>query len=146
MTYVNRHLLDKEVVVFQTGKHWVVFLPALIWLGFTFFIYESYLNSILALIPLACASWFLMVALIDFFFSEYAITNQRIFMKEGLLWRTSVETMLSSVAKSELQQSILGRLLGYGQLVVFGFGGANRFSTIRRPEDFQRQLNIQLEK
>lgn len=67
-------------------------------------------------------------------------------MKEGLIWSTSVETMLSTVAKSELQQSILGKIFGYGQLIVFGFGGSNRFSNIRHPAEFQRQLNIQLEK
>ena len=146
MSYVRRNLLEKETILFQTGKHWIVFLPVLIWLGLAYLIYASYLENTLALIPLAFATWFFLVGSIEFFFSEYAITNQRLVMKEGLIWRTSVETMLGSVAKSELQQSILGRILGYGQLIVFGFGGSNRFSNIRHPEIFQRQLNIQLEK
>ena len=146
MSYVKRNLLEKETILFQTGKHWIVFLPVLIWLGLAYLIYWSYLENTLAFIPLAFATWLLLIACIDFFFSEYAVTNQRVFMKEGLIWRTSVETMLGSVAKSELQQSILGRMLGYGQLIVFGFGGSNRFSNIRHPEIFQQQLNIQLEK
>ena len=146
MSYVKRNLLEKETILFQTGKHWIVFLPVPIWLGLAYLIYGSYLENSLAFIPLAFATWFFFVALIDFFFSEYAVTNQRVFMKEGLIWRTSVETMLTSVAKSELQQSILGRILGYGQLIVFGFGGSNRFSNIRHPEVFQKKLNIQLEK
>lgn len=146
MSYVKRNLLEKETILFQTGKHWIIFLPVFIWLGLAYLIYWSYLENTLALIPLTFAIWFFLIACIDFFFSEYAITNQRVFMKEGLIWRTSVETMLSSVAKSELQQSILGHILSYGQLIVFGFGGSNRFSNIRHPEAFQRQLNIQLEK
>lgn len=146
MSYVQRNLLDKEQVLFQTGKHWIVFFPVVVWLCLAYLIYWSYLEDSLALIPLAFSAWFFLIALIDFFFSEYAVTNLRIFMKEGLFWRTSVETMLTSVAKSELQQSILGQILGYGLLIVFGFGGSNRFSNIRHPELFQKQLNIQLEK
>ncbi len=146
MSYVKRQLLDKETIVFHTGKHWIIFLPACIWAGLALLIYLSYLEYNLAIIPLAFACWFFIIAAIDFFCSEYAITNQRIFMKEGLLWRSSVETVLNSVAKSELQQSIMGRILNYGQLIVFGFGGANRFSTIANPSQFQRQLNIQLDK
>lgn len=146
MSYVKRNLLEKETILFQTGKHWIVFLPAPIWLGLAYLVYVSYLQNYLALVPLALAIWFFLTASLEFFFSEYAITSQRVFMKEGLVWRTSVETMLGSVAKSELQQSILGRILGYGQLIVFGFGGSNRFSNIRDPEVFQKQLNIQLEK
>ncbi|MES2203930.1 MAG: PH domain-containing protein [Pseudomonadota bacterium] len=146
MSYVKRNLLEKETILFQTGKHWIIFFPVCIWFSLAYLTYCTYLENKLALIPLTLGVWFFLVAAIDFFFSEYAITNQRVFMKEGLIWRTSVETMLSSVAKSELQQSILGRILGYGQLIVFGFGGSNRFSNIRQPEVFQKQLNIQLEK
>ena len=146
MSYVKRNLLEKEMILFKTGKHWIVFLPVPIWLTLAYLIYWSYLTNMLALIPLAFAGWFFLMAIIEFFFSEYAVTNQRVIMKEGLIWRASVETLLSSVAKSELRQSIFGRLFGYGQLIVFGFGGSNRFSNIHHPEKFQQQLNIQLEK
>lgn len=146
MSYVKRNLLQDEKILFQTGKHWIVFFPVLIWLGLAYFVYYSSLVNILALIPLAFAFWYFLVACIEFFFSEYAVTSHRVFMKEGLVWRTSVETLLSTVAKSELQQSILGRLFDYGQLIVFGFGGSNRFSNIRHPAEFQRQLQIQVDK
>lgn len=146
MSYVKRNLLDKEIILFKTNKHWIVFFPTLLWLGLSYFIYLSSLQNSLTVIPLVFTGWSFLIASIDFFFSEYAITNQRIFMKEGLIWRTSVETMLGSVAKSELQQSLLGRILGYGQLLIFGFGGSNRFVNIWHPEKFQRALNTQLEK
>lgn len=146
MSYVSRNLLKDETIFFKTGKHWIVFLPVLVWLCLAYLIYASYLVNTLALIPLIFALWFLLTGCIDFFFSEYAVTNLRVFMKEGLIWRTSVETVLSSVAKSQLQQSVLGQVLDYGQLIVFGFGGSNRFSSIRHPKMFQQQLNLQLEK
>lgn len=146
MSYVKQHLLEKERILFQTGKHWIVFSPVPVWILLAFMIHYFAVLNYFALVPLALAVWFFLAGLIEIFFSEYAITNQRVFMKEGLVWRTSIETMLSSVAKSELQQSISGRILGYGQLIVFGFGGSNRFSNIRHPDEFQRQLNIQLEK
>lgn len=146
MSYVKQNLLKNEKILFQTRKHWIVFAPMIVWLGLAFVVYYSSMIGALTLAPLALAAWFFILAFIEFFFSEYAITNQRIFMKEGLVWRTSVETMLSTVAKSELQQSVFGRLLGYGQCIIFGFGGSNRFSNIYRPAEFQRQLNIQLDK
>lgn len=146
MSHVARNLLEKEVILFQTGKHWIVFSPVIVWIFLAFLIHHFVVLNYFVLAPLAFAGWFFLAGMIEVCFSEYAVTNQRVFMKEGLVWRTSVETMLSSVAKSEIQQSIPGRVLGYGQLIVFGFGGSNRFSNIRHPVEFQRQLNIQLDK
>lgn len=146
MSYVKNNLLEKEVILFETGKHWIIFAPVPVWIFLAFLVYHFAVLNYFALVPLALATWFSLAGVIEICFSEYAITNQRLFMKEGLVWRTSVETMLSSVAKSELQQSIPGRVLGYGQLIVFGFGGSNRFSNIRHPKKFQRELSIQLDK
>jgi len=146
MSHVGRNLLEKEVILFQTGKHWIIFSPVPIWIFLAFLVHHFAVLTYFSLAPLGLAMWFFLVGIIEVYFSEYAITNQRVFMKEGLVWRTSVETMLSSVAKSELQQSISGRILGYGQLIIFGFGGSNHFSNIRRPAEFQRQLNLQLER
>ncbi|WP_052063588.1 PH domain-containing protein [Nitrincola sp. A-D6] len=55
--------------------------------------------------------------------TRYTLTNVRIMSKSGVLGVSTHELMLRSVDGVSLQQSLLGRLLGYGTLKVAGRGG-----------------------
>ena len=140
MGYIARHLLENETIQFQTKKHWIIFFPALLCLAIAIYSTQITIFPKLALIPAAITLGYFGTTAIDYFFSEYAVTNYRVILKEGLIWRSSTAEKLSAIAKTELHQSILGRLLGYGQLAVYGFGGVNRYATICKPAEFQQQL------
>lgn len=145
MSYIKHHLLEDERILFQTKKHWIVFFPAIIALLISLYVSDNIIFPKLALIPYVMTLWLFGTTAIDYFFSEYAVTNHRVIMKEGLIWRASTAEKLSAVAKTELYQSILGRCLGYGKLIVFGFGGTNYYSTICQPTEFQRQIQGRLQ-
>lgn len=140
MSYIKHHLLEDERILFQTKKHWIVFFPALVGLIISYYVSRHIIFPTLAFIPYVLTLWLLATTAIDYFCSEYAVTNYRVIMKEGLIWRASTAEKLSAIAKTEWRQSILGRCLGYGQLIVFGFGGANYYSTICNPKEFQQQI------
>jgi uncharacterized membrane protein YdbT with pleckstrin-like domain len=55
--------------------------------------------------------------------SEFAITDRRFVAKTGIISRRSAELLLTRVESIRVDQSIIGRLLGYGTLVIVGTGG-----------------------
>lgn len=144
MSYVDKQLLSGEKILFKTSKHWIVFLPTIVWLALSIFAYQLHIFHHAEVIPFSITLVMFVVNGIDYFFSEYAITNQRVLMKEGFVWRKSIETVLSSISRSELNQTILGRVLGFGQINIFGFGGSNAYANLNHSAAFQRCLQQRL--
>lgn len=54
--------------------------------------------------------------------TRYTFTNVRLMSKTGFVGLTTHELLLSSIDGVSLQQSLLGRLLGYGTLKIAGRG------------------------
>ena len=46
-------------------------------------------------------------------------------IKVGIVNRRSLEMLLSKVETVRVEQSVVGRILGYGTIVVTGTGGTN---------------------
>ena len=77
--------------------------------------------------------------------SEYAVTNKRVLVKVGLIRRDSLELLLAKVESIGVNQGIVGRLLGFGTLVITGTGGsANSYPLIASPLDFRRRVQEQI--
>jgi uncharacterized membrane protein YdbT with pleckstrin-like domain len=55
--------------------------------------------------------------------SESALTTHRVLTKAGLLRRSISEIGLAKIESSSIEQGIVGRLFGFGDLVVRGSGG-----------------------
>ncbi len=55
--------------------------------------------------------------------NEYVLTNKRVVVKEGIISRRSVEMNLSKIESINVDQTILGRILGYGTFTIIGSGG-----------------------
>lgn len=74
--------------------------------------------------------------------TEVALTNQRVILKWGLVRRNTIETYLDKVEGIAVDQSILGRLLGYGSVSVRGTGGGGTpCPGIASPQEFRRAVN-----
>lgn len=72
---------------------------------------------------------------------EFAITNKRIIMKTGLIARRTLELNLSKVESVLVDQSVLGRLLGFGDVIIIGTGGTHEtFTDIRKPSEFRKKF------
>ena len=56
--------------------------------------------------------------------TELAVTDRRVIYKTGILQRHSMEMNRSKVETVGVNQSILGRVLGYGTVIVRGTGGS----------------------
>lgn len=73
--------------------------------------------------------------------SEFAVTDKRVIIKVGWIRRRTLETMLAKVEGVGVDQSLTGRLLGFGRIVVTGTGGTKEeFDRIADPLEFRRQV------
>jgi uncharacterized membrane protein YdbT with pleckstrin-like domain len=73
--------------------------------------------------------------------SEFAITNKRIIIKVGLFSRYTLEMNLNKIESINVNQSVLGRMLGYGTIVVIGTGGTKEpFAGISDPITFRKKF------
>jgi uncharacterized membrane protein YdbT with pleckstrin-like domain len=145
MSYVDRNLLEGEEVVYRARLHWVIFaVPACI----------AALGLVLAVVV---ASWVVAIVLvvlaiaialpryIRLVSSEFAVTNKRVIVKLGLVHRHTLELVLSKVETIGVDQSIMGRVLNYGTIVVTGTGGTKEpFKDIANPLEFRRRVQSQL--
>jgi hypothetical protein len=59
--------------------------------------------------------------------------------------RHSLETLLSKIESVAVEQSILGRTLDFGTIVISGTGGSKEpFHRIAEPMQFRRQVQEQI--
>jgi uncharacterized membrane protein YdbT with pleckstrin-like domain len=142
MSYVDNSMIPGEQVAFRTRLHPITLvLPVLLILiclrgAFIFGgLYSSW--AMLAII-------YGVLKYFNFATSEFAVTNKRVIIKVGILRRRTLELQLSKVEAVAVDQGILGRMLGYGNIVVTGTGGSKEpFKTIRGPLEFRRAVQTQ---
>jgi uncharacterized membrane protein YdbT with pleckstrin-like domain len=65
--------------------------------------------------------------------TELAVTDRRVIFKTGIIQRHTMEMNRSKVETVSVNQSVLGRLLNYGTVIVRGTGGS--LEPIRKIDD-----------
>lgn len=84
----------------------------------------------------------LVVTIIVYKTSEFGITDRRVIIKTGFIRRTTLEIMNTRIESLGVDQSIFGRVLNFGTLVVKGTGGsASSFPAISYPMAFRKQFH-----
>ena len=134
MKYVTRVLQPGESVVYTTRLHPLIFLPAVLWLGLAVLCLVGalmtdqpefrigFLAGAAILGLLAVLSW--ARAAIRRATTELAITDRRVIYKTGLLARHTLEMNRGKVESVDVNQSVLGRMFGFGTIVLRGTGGS----------------------
>lgn len=152
MTYIDRHLMQDEEIAVRRRLHWVVFLgPLLLALVSLVAVFAGLYTGhpwiqIVAGGVLAIAAIWAAPILIRYLSTEFAVTNKRLIRKEGALRHSSRELHLSKVESVHVEQSLAGRVLGYGSMIVSGTGGLNHvFERIPHPLRFREEIQRQLE-
>jgi uncharacterized membrane protein YdbT with pleckstrin-like domain len=64
----------------------------------------------------------IVVALIRRSSTELAVTNRRVIAKFGLIARSTVEMNLAKIESVRVEQTVMGRLFGFGSIIVTGTG------------------------
>ena len=155
MSYVNSVLGKDESVQYEATVSLLPFLPrfifGLILLGGGIFSFTISFNEKFGSVPAetilgsALILWGLFVLIgpiIAKETTELVITNRRIIAKFGLISRYTIEINLPKVESISVSQSILGRMLDYGNLQIVGTGGTKEpILYISQPLMFRRKFD-----
>ena len=142
MSYLDKVLQPGETVVHRAKLSWTLYLPGLLLLVLAVLAYGFVINlfpaqqvgALAALVIIGVpALYMLLRAWFERWITEIAITNLRIILKRGFIRRHTIEMNMDKVESVDVDQSLLGRLLNYGDITVRGVGSG--FEPIRRVGD-----------
>jgi uncharacterized membrane protein YdbT with pleckstrin-like domain len=93
---------------------------------------------IIALVPLAE----MVRVFLDWYNERYIITNRRVMEVKGTINKSISDSALEKVNDVKLDQSIVGRILGFGtvQIITGSDIGLNSFDRISNPVRFKREM------
>ena len=172
MSYVEKHLIEGEQIIYTTRLHWIVLVVPLL-LGVIFGIvgivllvlvassgppasdtgHPSTFSGTFSLAMAIGGILLLFIAVILFVrgilkrnSTQMTVTNMRVVASVGIASRRSVEIFLSRVESVGVEESVMGRMLGYGTVIVRGTGGTpESFNKVAHPLEFRTQVQRQIE-
>lgn len=150
MGYIESSLMKGENVVLKAQLHWAIYwLPALIaLLGLCLLVVP--LDSISFFTRMVCCLVLFVLAglwtLVKWGGKMFVLTNKRIIEKSGILQRDSNELVLHKIEGVNLSQSIFGRLMNFGTVIVTTGEVTNEYAYIKGPVKFKMKINEQIDK
>lgn len=162
MSYAEKHLIAGETVQYETRLHWIVMVghtliaAVLVLVGAAVLLVPaSAVNSATASYSgafrwagigcLVAAAIFFGIGLIRRNATEMAVTNKRVIVKTGIVDRRTIELLLQRIESIAVEEPAMGRILGYGTVIVRGTGGTPEvFPQIARPLQFREQVQRQI--
>jgi uncharacterized membrane protein YdbT with pleckstrin-like domain len=149
--YIDEILQPGERLLYSTNAHWIFYLPAILaWIVVAILLVLSRATTTdsINLLCLAAAAVIGVVALywtVRAWFhrwtTETDVTNLRVVHKSGFIKRRTFEMSLDKVESVDVNQSILGRILNYGDVTILGVGeGKETISTIASPLAFRSYI------
>ncbi len=132
MAYVTSVLQPGEIVKAIGRPHWIVFIRAFLLLavGLALLVFsDTDAGRRAAPLPLGLGGIVFVLGLLALLLAwfersivEMAVTNHRVIYKRGFIRRHTVEMNMDKVETVDVDQSLLGRLLGFGTIRVLGTG------------------------
>ncbi|MCC6889950.1 MAG: PH domain-containing protein [Hyphomicrobiales bacterium] len=149
MSYVQRVLQPGEQVRHEASVHWIVYVPGALLLVITaavltygaliarHMLFWQIVAGVLGVVGLAL----LIRELFTWYTTEIAVTNQRVIYKTGFIRRETNEMNMAKVESVRVDQSILGRLLDYGDVTIIGTGeGVEKLHKIAGPIELRNGI------
>ena len=148
MSYVQRVLQPGEQIRHISSIHWIVYWPGVAvallaavayWLSETRLLpgvwrYAAYALALVAIV-LLIQQW------LQWWVTEIAVTNRRVIYKKGLVRRQTNEMNMDKVESVQVDQSILGRILDYGTVVITGTGvGLETLRGVAKPIELRNSI------
>jgi len=157
--YADRLLADGERVRLRARQHllatiiegrlaWAIFIAALVLVLLVTQLAPdtpsvvrqlfSWTGLVLLLVGLA---WLTQIYL-SWYQQDYVITNRRVMKVEGILKKRSADSSLEKINDAVLEQSVLGRMLGYGDLDILTANeqSVDRYRMLSEAQTFKRTM------
>ena len=155
MKYIYKTLSNDEHVESFLKFHWWFFMPTILWmlavLFFTIAVLDIASESFDNLVFFLCAGILLLQSLnlflkwVTYVTTEQVLTNKRVFFKEGLIRRDTEELKKNAIETISTKQSIIGRILRFGDIEFTGRGGISfKFIFVKNPTEVKRSFENSL--
>ena len=151
--YIDDILQPGEKVLYSTNAHWIFYLPAIVaWIVVLALLIVSATFAAIPSLVLAAWAGAAVIAVVALYFTikgwfhrfttETDVTDRRVVHKTGFINRHTFEIALDKIASVDVDQSIPGRLLNYGNVTIFGVGEGSiqPIKTIASPLAFRSAI------
>lgn len=149
--YIDDILQPDEKVLYSATTHWITYWQAILcWLAALAGLIGSRVSVNegatltglgVAAIMAAVALFYTAKAWFHRWTTETDVTTQRVVHKTGFIQRSTFEMNIDKVESVDVEQSVLGRLMGYGDVTILGVGeGKKTIRMIASPLDFRSHI------
>ena len=146
--YVESLMGANEKVLVAERQHWFVWVPRLIFCLILIAVISAIsvlaapftggigiLGLVLNIIPV----WMFLRVFLDWINETYIVTTRRIVQTEGVINKSVIDSSLEKINDVVLSQSILGRIMDFGNLEILTSSdiGLNKLDRIQSPVKFK---------
>ena len=152
MSYLDKILQPDERIVAIGKKHWIIYLPGIGVLILAILIealqfvvpHAGFALEIVAAIVAVLALILLFREWFDQWNTEIVVTNRRVVYKRGFISRFTREMNMEKIESVAVDQTLMGRILGYGTVDIRGTGaGFEQLRGIASPIALRNAINVQ---
>lgn len=141
--FTTQSLLASERVIANAEWHWITYMGSILLALISLIVLILTVNNGLgAGIGLGMILLSIIAFIITYWTNktnEFTITNVRVIVKTGILMRVSFELQNENVESITVIQPLMGRLFGYGHILVCGVGASKKFTFfIKDPYQFRQ--------
>ncbi|MCQ2146987.1 MAG: PH domain-containing protein [Bacteroidales bacterium] len=157
MGYTSRHLVPGEEIIYTGKVSPAIFISPVLLLivglvavgrGITLPLENEADIELLMLAGAVCLLFGFISLIGKIFtalFTEFTITNKRCILKKGFIAIVVSDIALDKCEGMVFNQSLIGRMFGYGRIGATTGGNTQTFGGLARPFDFRNQLFVAME-
>ncbi|MFT0211808.1 PH domain-containing protein [Pseudomonas sp. F1_0610] len=109
MAYIDQSLSNGENIAAKFKLHWFSWMYFILWI-------------VIAPVTLGITLIFALYEFVRLKNIEQGVTTKRVIIKTGIVARKTQEMKLSSIETIDIDQSIIGRIFGFGTVRITGRG------------------------
>jgi uncharacterized membrane protein YdbT with pleckstrin-like domain len=154
--YADKLLAQGERIALRGRQHflatliegrvaWAIFIAALVLLVLDAQLTSGFIRDLFAWLALALLviglGWLGQIYL-NWYMQDYLVTNRRVLKVEGVLKKRSADSSLEKINDAVLEQSVFGRMLGYGDLDILTANeqSVDRYRMLAEAQTFKRTM------
>ena len=154
--YADRLLADGERVALRSRQHvlatflegrigWALLVLSIVVLVLDLQLTPNIFRDVFGWVGLALLliglAWLAQIYL-SWYSQDYLVTNRRVIKVEGILSKRSADSSLEKINDAVLEQSVLGRMLGYGDLDIMTAAeeSVDRYRMLSQAQTFKRTM------
>jgi uncharacterized membrane protein YdbT with pleckstrin-like domain len=148
MAWPQDALTQGETIVTSFRPHWKLLFVPFVWGLAVLVVFIGLevafdgLAKFTGIIAVGLLLYFVVRPLVNWWFTRYVLTSERLITRKGLIAQSGIEIPLERITNVNFSQSVFERIVGAGDLLVESAGetGQSSFVNIPHPDRFQAIL------